>query len=145
MATVEVSVDIGRPVHDVFAYMTDSNNRPKWDTSMVEMKQTSQGPKGVGTTYAGAYRMMGTQRTWTASLTQFDVDRQVGYSISSGSLHVNQQVNLAESAGGTTVTFAAEMQMGGFMRLFSPLMKWSVSRQTKANLMRLKGILERQP
>ncbi len=142
MATIEVTAEIARPVHDVFAYMTDSNNRPKWDTNMVEMKQTSQGPKGVGTTYAGAYRMMGTQRAWTANLTHFEIDRQVGYSISSGSMHVGQQFTLAESAAGTRVTYSADMQMTGFMRLFGPLMKWSVSSQTRANLRRLKAILE---
>jgi hypothetical protein len=142
MPKIEVTGYIQRPPDRVFAYMTDSSNRPKWDTSMVEMKQTSAGPKGVGTTYKGEYQMIGGRRQWTASLTKYDLNSSVGYAISSGNLRVNQDVTLSPTAAGTKLSFAVDLRLNGLLRVFSPIMRWTISRQTKANIQRLKQFIE---
>ena len=45
-------------------------------------------------------------------------------------------------AGGTLVTLADEIQLGGIFRLFDPLLAGMVRRGYTANLGRLKAILE---
>jgi uncharacterized protein YndB with AHSA1/START domain len=139
---IDVKTFIKQTPDKVFAYMTNSTNRPKWDTSMLEMEQTSTEPKGVGTTYRGAYRMMGSRRRWTARLTKYEPDRGVGYDISSGKLRTEQTVSLLPIAEGTELSFATQMDLKGLLTLLAPLVTLTVKRQTTANLQRLKQILE---
>ena len=48
MARFETSVTIDRPVEEVWKFITDLSNMPKW-SNILESKQTSPGPMGVGT------------------------------------------------------------------------------------------------
>jgi len=41
MARIEASRVINRPVEDVFAYVTDERNMPKWESYILEVEQTS--------------------------------------------------------------------------------------------------------
>ena len=45
------TVEINRPAAEVFAYLTDLNNAPKWQKTVVEAKYTSE---GCGTTKLGS-------------------------------------------------------------------------------------------
>src|SRR4029453_9581804 len=51
MATFENTVMIRRPIADVFAFLADFENIPKWNYAIVETHKVSQGPIGVGTIY----------------------------------------------------------------------------------------------
>ena len=45
------TVTIRRAVEDVFTFLADFENIPKWNYAIVETKKTSPGAVGVGTTY----------------------------------------------------------------------------------------------
>jgi len=49
---------IGRPVEEVFAYVMDVSNWPKWNTYLLEVAKTSKGPLGVGTTFRGVSQFL---------------------------------------------------------------------------------------
>jgi uncharacterized protein YndB with AHSA1/START domain len=51
MASFENTVIIQRPVEEVFAFLADFENLPKWNDAIVETTKTSPGPVAVGTTY----------------------------------------------------------------------------------------------
>ena len=51
MATFENTVMIRRPTAEVFAFLADLENTPKWNYAIVETHKVSQGPVGVGTIY----------------------------------------------------------------------------------------------
>ena len=51
MATFENTVMIRRPIEDVFAFLADFENIPRWNYAIVETRKMSQGPVGVGTIY----------------------------------------------------------------------------------------------
>jgi hypothetical protein len=44
-------VIISRLIEDVFAFLSDFENVPKWNDAIVETRKVSQGPVGVGTVY----------------------------------------------------------------------------------------------
>jgi uncharacterized protein YndB with AHSA1/START domain len=48
MATFQNTVTIRRPVRDVFAFLADFENVPKWNYAIVETEKTSPGPVGSG-------------------------------------------------------------------------------------------------
>ncbi len=52
METFENTVTIQRPAEDVFAFLADFENIPRWNYAIAATKKTSPGPVGVGTTSA---------------------------------------------------------------------------------------------
>ena len=51
MQTFENTVTIQRPAEEVFAFLADFENIPKWNYAIDETHKTSAGPVGVGTRY----------------------------------------------------------------------------------------------
>jgi hypothetical protein len=51
MLEFENTIRIDRPVDEVFAFLSDFENIPKWNYYVLEVRQLSDNPVGVGTTY----------------------------------------------------------------------------------------------
>ena len=51
MPEFENTIRIERPVEEVFAFLSDFENIPKWNYYVLEVRQLSENPIGVGTTY----------------------------------------------------------------------------------------------
>ena len=47
----ENTIRIDRPLDEVFAFLSDFENIPKWNYYVLEVRQLSESPIGVGTTY----------------------------------------------------------------------------------------------
>ena len=144
MARIEESVEIKRPADKVFAYTTDAKSWPKWQSTIPEAEQTSQGPVGVGTTFKGTIRMMGLSMKWTAKATEYEPNRKFGKNITSGSMTVEQHNTYAPIEGGTKFTIVYNMKVGGLMKLFSPMIVSSMRKALKKALGNLKSLLEAQ-
>lgn len=50
MIKIEQSVIIHRPVEEVWQFMSNVENVTKWDRGVLQARQTSEGPLGVGST-----------------------------------------------------------------------------------------------
>ena len=48
---VELDVEIKRPVREVFDFLADVENNPKWAAEFVEVEKITDGPIGRGTTF----------------------------------------------------------------------------------------------
>jgi len=48
MALGEGELIIDRPVHEVFDFIADERNEPRYNRRMLRAKQISEGPIGVG-------------------------------------------------------------------------------------------------
>jgi uncharacterized protein YndB with AHSA1/START domain len=51
MLEFENTIRIDRPVGEVFAFLSDFENLPKWSYYGLEVRQLSEDPIGIGTTY----------------------------------------------------------------------------------------------
>jgi uncharacterized membrane protein len=47
----ENTIRIDRPVEEIFAFLSDFENIPKWNYYVLEVRQLSESPIGIGTTY----------------------------------------------------------------------------------------------
>jgi hypothetical protein len=47
----ENAIPIDRPIDEVFAFLSDFENIPKWNYYVLEVRQLSESPIGTGTTY----------------------------------------------------------------------------------------------
>jgi hypothetical protein len=49
----DATVVIDRPIEEVFDFLADGENDPKFSPRVLEIKKTTDGPPGVGTVYGG--------------------------------------------------------------------------------------------
>ena len=57
MAHVEKSIFINTPMEEVFDFVAEPNNLPKYDFMAIEVKERSEGPVGIGTTFIEVVKM----------------------------------------------------------------------------------------
>lgn len=142
MVKVEASVVINRPLEEVFAFVTTIENSPKWESEVVEAKQTSEGSISVGTTFNGVGEFLGRRIESTFAVTAYEPNRTYAIKTTSGPMPFEQEHALEPVEGGTKVTIVAEVNPGGIFRLAEPIFARRVQSQLDTNLSNLKNVLE---
>src|SRR3954469_23296559 len=75
MVRFELSVEIARPVHEVWEYLIEPENVPEWQSSAVSSHQISDGPIGLGTHLKDERRFLGRRATSEVEVTEFEPER----------------------------------------------------------------------
>lgn len=142
MFTVTESVTIDRPVDEVFDFLTDGGNRPKWDASVVSEELTSAGPLGVGSTLHTRQRAMGQEVDFTWRVTRFE--RPAGMTVvsTSGPLPTTLVFEFAPNGERSAVRATIEGSPTGMMRLAEPLISDMVRTTLATGLARAQALLE---
>ena len=142
--SISDTVEINRPVGEVFAYLIDLNNDPKWQKGLAEAKYTSEGPVAVGMTGVHRAKVMGMTVEVGWELTEYEESRRTGWKFISGPFAGNESYTLESAPGGTRFMHAAELQPRGLLRLLNPIAGGMFVKQSRKNLRNLKRILESQ-
>lgn len=66
------SVVIDRPINEVFAFLADGTNDPKFSPRVQQIQQTTAGPVGVGTVFESTVKDAGITTSRKFELTAFD-------------------------------------------------------------------------
>ena len=76
MLKIETSTVINRPVEEVFAVASNPEDGPKWSPGLVEVKKTSEGPIGVGSTYRLVRMFLGQRIEGDMELTEYEPNQK---------------------------------------------------------------------
>lgn len=145
MVTVKNSVTINRPPEEVFAFVTEPSNEPKWHTDVLEARRTSDGPMGVGATIEFLVSFMGKKKV---DLVVRDYDpprRMVVETTSQGSLMPTFTFSFETVDRGTRLNRQGDIRTSGLVKLLEPLMRRASPRRIDGFLANLKHILEAPP
>jgi len=142
MAKAEISTTIKRPVEDVFAVISNTENTPKWTSGALEAKQTSTGPIGVGTTARSVSKFLGRRIEIESETTEFEPNRKYSWQSKSGPFPLKGSVTLEQIGGGTRVNSIIEAEPAGFFKLAEPLIVSIAKRQFQSDLDNLKDLME---
>ena len=138
---VEVSTTIKRPVEEVFAVMSDSTNRPRWQSNVTEMTKTSDGPIGVGTTWHAVSKLFGRRVEGDAEYTKFELNRS--FSMRSPTPFPTAMTYTFKSvAEGTRVDQIVDAEPSGLYRLAGPLLATGAKRDMQGYLHGLRDLME---
>jgi len=140
---VEESIEINRPLEEVFNYVSDVANFPEWTAHTLEVRKDTVGPPQQGDRFTLAIKSVGRRFETPYERTSYEpnrryIDRAVGGPIP------NQQweYTFEEIPGGTSLKRAVEAEPGGLLKLVEPLQKRAVTRQLRTDLQTLKDLLE---
>jgi carbon monoxide dehydrogenase subunit G len=102
-----------------FDFFIDFRNEPGWNPDCLIVEKTSDGPIGVGTTFAGKMKRVGRSES---EIVAFDRPRHCSVVDRSRGAEGTFDFRFSPSDGGTQVSLQMRMQPKGPMRLLEPLM-----------------------
>ncbi|MFK0213547.1 SRPBCC family protein [Streptomyces sp. NPDC090298] len=88
----EASVEVDRPVEDVFAYLADGRNDPEFSPRVLEITKTPDGPTAAGTVFRSTVKDAGMKTSREFRVTSLDAPRAIRWS--------EQSKNLITAEGG---------------------------------------------
>lgn len=144
MIRVETSVHVNRPAEEVFGFIANFENNPRWQSGQVEARFTSDGPLRVGSTYDQVAKFLGRRIISTFEVVEYEPGRMIKASSTAGSFPITF-TRMVEAAGdGAHVSAVIEGDASGFFKLAEPLLARMVQRSVEADYRNLKRLLEEE-
>ena len=140
---VEESIDINRPIKEVFNYVSEVGNYPEWMAHALEVHKDTPGPPQQRDRFTLAIKSVGRRFETPYERISYEPNRR--YSDRAvGGPNPNQRWACAfeEVPGGTRLTRAVDAERGGLLKLLEPLQKRAAERQLRKDLQTLKDVLE---
>jgi uncharacterized membrane protein len=142
MIKFEITEVVDRPAEEVFAYLTDAEKLPEWQSMVSESRQDSPGPMSVGTRVTNVRNFLGRRIESEAEVTAYESPRRFDVRVVSGPVPFQISHTLEPREATTIVKVEAQGEPGGFFKLAEPLVGRQAERQFKNDFATLKDLLE---
>ena len=143
MVDASTSIEIERPADEVFAFVSEFPNNPRWQRGQRSCRWTSDPPLRVGSTYDQHARFLGRDMVNAFRVIELEPGRRITFTSTSGTfpLTINRTV---EPLTATRSRFTEHVtgEPGGFFRIAEPLLRPLVKASIKRDFPRLKRLLE---
>jgi uncharacterized membrane protein len=142
METFANTVTIDRPAEEVFAFLADFENVPRWNYAIDKTRKTSPGPVAVGTTYRQT-RSIPSKSEEGFEVTAFELGKRLAVRGQIGPFRARISYLFEAAPGGTRLTNEVALDPSpGVLRLAARLATPRVKAAVAENLSKLKEILE---
>ena len=142
MAHAENETIINRPPEDVYAFLADGLNNPKWRSGVQGIALKAGTPGSVGAVYSQTLTGPGGRPiAGDYEITKADPSTNLGFQVVAGPARPRGEYQLTPAPTGTTVRFVLDLQPQGLMRVMAPLITRTM-RSEVSQLARLKAVLE---
>ena len=143
MIDLETRVEIARPVQEVFAFVADQTNAPRWQTDLHEVRRLTEGPIGVGSEHEFVRTFAGRRFASRNRFVAFEPGRYVQFEIPSGWISGSAAYRTeASPSGGTVLTSRMEFRVRRPMSLLEPVLSRLLAKDSRRDEQRLKILLE---
>lgn len=82
MIQISNSIEINRPVQEVFAFIADFENNPRWQP-VIQVTKTSNGSLGLNTTFKQRFVMLGTPYDLDGVITAYEPNQKISFKYAS--------------------------------------------------------------
>ena len=144
MATFQHTAEIARPVNEVFAFLAEPVNLPRWQTSLLEVRPHRRGPLRPGVEVTETRQFLGRVMETTWVCTEHRPSRRSVIESDEGPVPFRGTWELEPSGPGTRFTWTLEAS-GLAARVASAVAARMTREELAANTLRLKQLLEQNP
>jgi uncharacterized membrane protein len=143
MIETSTSIEIERPADEVFAFVSEFPNNPRWRRGQRDCRWTSEPPLRVGSTYDQHARFLGRDMVNAFRVVDLEPGRRVTFTSTSGTFPLTI-TRTVEPLTATRSRFTEHVrgEPDGFFRLAEPLLRPLVKATIKRDFPRLKALLE---
>lgn len=124
MAVVRRSIEVPRPLAEVFAFVGDFATSQTWDPGVSTAVKATDGPVGVGTVYDLQVIFNGRTLPMTYVVTAYEPDARVVLEGDGEMVTAVDDIRFtAVDAGRTRIDYSADLRLKGWRRLFEPMVR----------------------
>lgn len=142
---IEGEIVIGRPIDEVFDFVADERNEPKYNPGMLSAEKLSTGPIGEGTRFRATIKSKGKPLEMLLETTAYERPSRLGNRTSMSSAEISGSMTFEPDAGGTRMRWSWEVKPKGVYRLLTPIIALVGRRSEVAIWTGLKDYLESTP
>lgn len=139
---VEVEIMIERPPDEVFAYITNFENNPAWQSGMKSCEFTTEPPLRVGSRYKQVAAFLGREIISEFEVQEYKPNQTIYFRSISGTFPIQVRRTVEPRGSATLVSAVIEGDPDGVMKLFSPFVRRMMHSNIEADYERLKKLLE---
>jgi len=110
------TVVVGKPPEEVFAFLADGTNAPKWRSGVLDIEL--QSGEGAGAVYRQGVKGPGSRRIPADyEVTVYEPPGRLAFQTIAGPVRPRGEFVLEPADGGTRVTFSLEAELNGLKKL----------------------------
>ena len=119
----EGTVTVNRPIEEVFDFLANGENDPKFSPRVQEIRKTTEGPIGVGTVYASTVKDAGMTTKREFELTEYERPTRIRWTERSKNMITASEggYDLAPDGDGTRVRIFNVLEGHGLGKLLLPV------------------------
>jgi uncharacterized protein YndB with AHSA1/START domain len=140
MITFTDSVTISRPPNQVFSYLADLNNIPKWNPEVKTFVLVTEGPTKVGSRFIEESRL----GTVNCTVTEISPDNVIAFDGVSSLMNYTERILIESAESGTRLTVTATIDLKGLWKILQPIMAGEFKSGAKKELTAIKSNFERR-
>ena len=142
MARIEGEIAINRPVDEVFDFVADERNEPRYNPRIVRVEKRTSGPIGPGSRFRAEAASWPRTVPMTIQYTAYERPRRLASSIRMAAADIQGTLTFDPVAGATRMRWSWEVKLRGWYRLATPLVAYLGRRGEQATWAGLKRFLE---
>lgn len=142
MAQIEGEITIDRAVGEVFDFVADERNEPRFNPKMTSVEKLSDGEIGLGTQFRAEVVSGGKPLPMVIEFTSFERPNRLGSRTTMSGMLILGELTFESVGDATRMRWAWDMQPVGAMRLLKPLVVRMGRRQERDIWTSLKRCLE---
>ena len=135
------TITIDRPLSQVFVYLADLENLPRWNYAIGATRKITAGPVDVGSRYLQT-RTIPVHTEEHLEIIEFEPDHRLAISGSLNSLPAQVTYTLRAEEDATCLTNTVDLQPPRHLKLVAPVATLRIKSAVAANLAVLKRTLE---
>jgi len=145
MISADASVSIERSPIDVFTFVADVRNDPRWHTDVLDARLTGNSPVAKGSTFEIKVKPVMGISGGTVTVTEYDAPRRIVFDVQMGKLQPVTTFTVVPDGAGSRITRHIDMEPSGLLRLMAPFMGNTMRSRNVGFLANLKRVLESEP
>ena len=142
---VVTEIEIARPRADVAAFACDPDNATRWYENIESVHWRTPPPLAVGSELAFVAKFLGRRLEYTYEVRELVPGERFVMSTAEGPFPMETTYAFEDAAAGTRMTLRNRGRPAGFAKVGAPLMERAMRRANRADLRRIKEILESGP
>jgi len=142
MIKIEKSIIINQPLEEVWKFISNVENIPKWNRGTRKGRVTSDGTIGIGSTVQYLRQFLGRQMLVKLQVSEYIPNKMIALKLSAGWVTAETGFTFESVEGGTRLTHPSEIELGGLWKLITPILMPMLERDGQEDMANIKRLIE---